>query len=57
MTLINKRAKKIIIRALRRFVVAQDYIAGKVETEQKVEIHKDIEIAVNLIRQLSSLGD
>lgn len=57
MTLINKRAQQVIIRALERFIVTQNYIVGKAFSDQKLEIHKDIEVAETLIKQLKNLGE
>ena len=45
MKIITKRAKQIIIRALKQFIVTQSYIVGKVDSDQKLAIHKDIEMA------------
>ncbi len=55
MMIITKRAKSIMIRALERFVVAQTYIAGKVDTEQKIEVHEEIEIAEKMIKEMKEV--
>lgn len=57
MKIITKRAKQIIIRALKQFIVTQSYIVGKVDSDQKLEIHKDIEMAETLVKQLKILGE
>lgn len=44
--------KEVLQEALTRYVHSLAYMVGKVETDQKVEIHGKIETAENLLKKI-----